>query len=306
MYNGILPIYKEKGMTSHDVVFKARKILQMKKIGHAGTLDPEVEGVLLLLLGGATKVSDYAMDLGKTYLAEVCLGVKTTTEDLTGDIIETKKVNQIDELELKNIVQSFKGELEQTPPIYSAVKVRGKKLYEYARKGQFDVEIPTRKVKIYNIEFIEDSIRYENNRVYFKIEVSCSKGTYIRTLATQIGEILNIPSTMSSLKRLESGKITTNDCLTLDELAKIVENNELEKHLLAKELILENYQFVELPEFRAKQVMNGLRFRKNQFPDYDFSKGIVFTYQKEAIAIYYLKNKDDELLYVKTTFPKII
>jgi len=281
MFEGILPIYKQRGITSHDVVFKARKILKMKKIGHAGTLDPEVDGVLLLLLGGATKVSDYAMDLGKSYRAEVCLGIKTTTEDLTGEVLEECNVSDIDINKIKDVLQTLIGEIEQTPPIYSAVKVKGKKLYEYARAGKFDVEIPSRKVNIY-------------------------EGTYVRTIATDIGKKLNLPSTMSKLTRTRSGKIELDNCLTLSEVEQLLEKNKLEEKLLKKEYALEEYQFVEIPKFRAQQVMNGLRFRKNQFPDYDFTDGIVFTYENEAIAIYYLKNSDDELLYVKTTFPKII
>lgn len=306
MFEGILPIYKQRGITSHDVVFKARKILKMKKIGHAGTLDPEVDGVLLLLLGGATKVSDYAMDLGKSYSAEVCLGIKTTTEDLTGEVLEECNVSDIDINKTKKILQTLIGEIEQTPPIYSAVKVKGKKLYEYARAGKFDVEIPSRKVNIYDVEFIESSDYYRDNKFYFSINISCGKGTYVRTIATDIGKKLNLPSTMSKLTRTRSGKIELDNCLTLSEVEQLLEKNKLEEKLLKKEYALEEYQFVEIPKFRAQQVMNGLRFRKNQFPDYDFTDGIVFTYENEAIAIYYLKNPDDELLYVKTTFPKII
>ena len=306
MFEGILPIYKQRGITSHDVVFKARKILKMKKIGHAGTLDPEVDGVLLLLLGGATKVSDYAMDLGKSYRAEVCLGIKTTTEDLTGEVLEECNVSDIDINKIKDILQTLIGEIKQTPPIYSAVKVKGKKLYEYARAGKFDVEIPSRKVNIYDVEFIEGSDYYKDNKFYFSINISCGKGTYVRTIATDIGKKLNLPSTMSKLTRTRSGKIELDNCLTLSEVEQLLEKNKLEEKLLKKEYALEEYQFVEIPKFRAQQVMNGLRFRKNQFPDYDFTDGIVFTYENEAIAIYYLKNPDDELLYVKTTFPKII
>ena len=306
MFEGILPIYKQRGITSHDVVFKARKILKMKKIGHAGTLDPEVDGVLLLLLGGATKVSDYAMDLGKSYRAEVCLGIKTTTEDLTGEVLEESNINDIDTDKIKDILQTLIGEIEQTPPIYSAVKVKGKKLYEYARAGKFDVKIPSRKVNIYDVEFIEGSDYYRDNKFYFSINISCGKGTYVRTIATDIGKKLNLPSTMSKLTRTRSGKIELDNCLTLSEVEQLLEKNKLEEKLLKKEYALEEYQFVEIPKFRAQQVMNGLRFRKNQFPDYDFTDGIVFTYENEAIAIYYLKKPDDELLYVKTTFPKII
>ena len=306
MFEGILPIYKQRGITSHDVVFKARKILKMKKIGHAGTLDPEVDGVLLLLLGGATKVSDYAMDLGKSYRAEVCLGIKTTTEDLTGEVLEESNIDDIDIDKIKDILQTLIGEIEQTPPIYSAVKVKGKKLYEYARAGKFDVKIPSRKVSIYDVEFIEGSDYYRDNKFYFSINISCGKGTYVRTIATDIGKKLNLPSTMSKLTRTRSGKIELDNCLTLSEVEQLLEKDKLEEKLLKKEYALEKYQFVEIPKFRAQQVMNGLRFRKNQFPDYDFTDGIVFTYENEAIAIYYLKNPDDELLYVKTTFPKII
>ena len=306
MFEGILPIYKQRGITSHDVVFKVRKILKMKKIGHAGTLDPEVDGVLLLLLGGATKVSDYAMDLGKSYRAEVCLGIKTTTEDLTGEVLEECNVSDIDINKIKDVLQTLIGEIEQTPPIYSAVKVKGKKLYEYARAGKFDVKIPSRKVNIYDVEFIEGSDYYRDNKFYFSINISCGKGTYVRTIATDIGKKLNLPSTMSKLTRTRSGKIELDNCLTLSEVEQLLEKNKLEEKLLKKEYALEEYQFVEIPKFRAQQVMNGLRFRKNQFPDYDFTDGIVFTYENEAIAIYYLKNPDDELLYVKTTFPKII
>ena len=306
MFEGILPIYKERGITSHDVVFRARRILQMKKIGHSGTLDPEVDGVLLLLLGGATKVSDYAMDLGKSYRAEVCLGIKTTTEDLTGEVVEECKVADISVDKIKEILKSMIGEIEQKPPIYSAIKVNGRKLYEYARRGQFDVEIPTRKVNIYNISFIENSEYYKDDKFYFSIDIDCGKGTYVRTIATSIGEKLNLPSTMSKLTRTRSGEITLDNCLTLSEVEQHLKDVTLEEKLLRKEYALEEYKFVEIPKFRAKQVMNGLRFRKNQFPDYDFTDGIVFTYENEAIAIYHLKDKDDELLSVKTTFPKII
>lgn len=306
MFEGILPIYKERGITSHDVVFRARRILQMKKIGHSGTLDPEVDGVLLLLLGGATKVSDYAMDLGKSYRAEVCLGIKTTTEDLTGEVVEECKVANISVDKIKEILKSMIGEIEQKPPIYSAIKVNGRKLYEYARRGQFDVEIPTRKVNIYDITFIENSEYYKDDKFYFSIDINCGKGTYVRTIATSIGEKLNLPSTMSKLTRTRSGEITLDNCLTLSEVEQHLKDETLEEKLLRKEYALEEYKFVEIPKFRAKQVMNGLRFRRNQFPDYDFTDGIVFTYENEAIAIYHLKDKDDELLSVKTTFPKII
>ena len=248
MFEGILPIYKERGITSHDVVFRARRILQMKKIGHSGTLDPEVDGVLLLLLGGATKVSDYAMDLGKSYRAEVCLGIKTTTEDLTGEVVEECKVTDVSVDKIKEILKSMIGEIEQKPPIYSAIKVNGRKLYEYARRGQFDVEIPTRKVIIYNISFIENSEYYKDDKFYFSIDINCGKGTYVRTIATSIGEKLNLPSAMSKLTRTRSGEITLDNCLTLSEVEQHLKDETLEEKLLRKEYALEEYKFVEIPK----------------------------------------------------------
>lgn len=304
MLDGILPIYKERGMTSHDVVFKLRKVLKMKKIGHAGTLDPDVDGVLLVLLNNSTKVSDYAMNLGKKYRAEICIGIKTTTEDASGEVVEEANVPEISLAEIKTACNKLVGTIEQKPPIYSAIKVKGKKLYEYARAGQFDVEIPTRKVEIYSIDLLEDSLYFNNNKVYFTIDVHCGKGTYIRTLASQLGELFGYPSCMNKLTRTASGKISIDNTLSLEEVSNKLE--VLENYLLPKEFALEAYTFFELPKFRAQQVMNGLRFRKNQFPELNFNDGVVFTYKYKAIAVYYLKNPDDDLLHVKTTFPQNI
>lgn len=305
MLDGILPVYKEKGITSHDVVFKLRKILKMKKIGHSGTLDPEVDGLLLILLGNSTKVSDYAMELGKKYRAEICLGIKTTTEDLTGEIICEENIESISLEKIKEACESLIGEITQRPPIYSAVKVNGKKLYEYARANKFDVEIPSRKVEIYEIKLDEKSLIKKDGKIYFSLDISCGKGTYIRTLATQIGELLGVPSCMSKLRRTSTGEITLEDAIKISDLEKKIENNA-EIKILPKEFALKKYDFYELPKYRAKQVMNGLRFRKNQFPDLDFNKGVVFTYQKKALALYYLEKIEDELLKIKTTFPQKI
>lgn len=301
MINGILPIYKEKNMTSHDVVFKLRKILKIKKIGHAGTLDPDVEGILLILIGDSTKVSDYAMNLGKKYRAEICLGMSTTTEDLSGDIVSEKNVENVPIEEIKKVTKKLIGKIEQKPPIYSAVKVNGKKLYEYARLNKFDVEIPKRIVTINSIDIDEKSIHYSEKKCYFTVDISCGKGTYIRTIATQIGEMLNLPSCMSKLTRIATGDITITDTYTLDYIKQNLE--KINSILLPKEYALKNYKFYEVPKYRAQQIQNGLRFRKNQFEDTDFENPVVFTYKKKAIGIYYLKDKSDELLTVKNIFP---
>jgi len=265
--------------------------------------NPELKGKPLAIAGEVK--TRHGIIVTSNYEARK-LGIKTTTEDLTGEVVEECNVSDISVDKIKEILKSMIGEIEQKPPIYSAIKVNGRKLYEYARRGQFDVEIPTRKVNIYDITFIENSEYYKDDKFYFSIDINCGKGTYVRTIATSIGKELNLPSTMSKLTRTRSGEITLDNCLTLSEIEQHLKDETLEGKLLRKEYALEEYKFVEIPKFRAKQVMNGLRFRKNQFPDHDFTDGIVFTYENEAIAIYYLKDEEDELLSVKTTFPKII
>ena len=184
MYNGILPVYKERGLTSHDVVFKLRKILKTKKVGHTGTLDPEVAGVLPICIGNATKVSDYIMEMGKSYKATVFLGVSTSTEDQTGETIEVKEIEHasIEDKAIDDVLNQFKGEITQIPPMYSSVKVRGKKLYEYARKN-IEVERPERVVYIKDI-IRTSNLTFDQQGCQFDIFVTCGKGTYIRTLAT--------------------------------------------------------------------------------------------------------------------------
>jgi len=208
-------VYKERGLTSHDVVFKLRKILKTKKIGHTGTLDPEVSGVLPICIGTATRVSDYVMDMGKSYEATITLGESTTTEDQTGEVIEKVNIaaNTITSIEVDRVLEEFKGVIEQIPPMYSSVKVNGKKLYEYARKGE-TIERPKRQVKIDEIERISD-LTFIEQTCHFDIKVTCGKGTYIRTLATDIGKALGYPAHMSLLTRINSGGFNINESLSL-------------------------------------------------------------------------------------------
>ncbi|OES43572.1 tRNA pseudouridine(55) synthase TruB [Domibacillus iocasae] len=217
--NGILPLWKEKGMTSHDCVFKTRKILKTKKVGHTGTLDPDVEGVLPLCIGNATRLAEYITDSGKTYEAEVTIGTSTETEDASGAVINSKPIEKpINETDLSHVFQSLTGKIEQTPPMYSAVKVNGRRLYEYARAGEI-VERPSRIVSIYSIEQISP-VEQDEKSVRFSIRISCGKGTYIRTLAVMIGEKLGYPAHMSRLVRTHSGGFSQEDCVTLAELAE--------------------------------------------------------------------------------------
>lgn len=224
--NGILPLWKEKGMTSHDCVFKARKILRTKKVGHTGTLDPDVEGVLPLCIGHATRLAEYITDSGKTYVAEVAIGTSTETEDASGAVLDQKKVEKpISETSLQDVLNSLIGDIEQTPPMYSAVKVNGRRLYEYARAGE-KVERPSRIVSIYQLEQISE-MEYKNGEARFSIRVVCGKGTYIRTLAVMIGEKLGYPAHMSKLVRTESGGFTQKDCVTLGEMADLLPESML-------------------------------------------------------------------------------
>lgn len=213
--NGILPLWKEKGMTSHDCVFKLRKILKTKKVGHTGTLDPEVDGVLPICIGNTTKVAEYITDQGKTYEAEVAIGYSTETEDATGEMVDRDpEEKRITREQLLSVLEGLTGEITQIPPMYSAVKVNGKKLYEYARAG-IPVERPVRKAQIHSIELLDNSDEWTGVDIHFRIRIECGKGTYIRTLAVQIGEALGYPAHMSKLTRTKSGEFEKNECLSL-------------------------------------------------------------------------------------------
>ena len=216
MVNGIICVYKEKGYTSHDVVAKIRKIFNQKKVGHTGTLDPEAVGVLPVCLGKATKVSSMLTDTDKVYETTLKLGITTDTQDSTGKIIEEKEVN-ISEVQIKEVINKYIGEYYQIPPMYSAIKVKGKKLYELAREG-IEVEREPRKVYIYNIEILNYSLDTIFLRVY------CSKGTYIRTLCYDIGKNLGCGAHMSKLERTKVGCFDINTCYRLDTIEQQVKD----------------------------------------------------------------------------------
>ncbi len=192
MVNGVLPLHKPVGMTSHDCVMKIRKLLKTKKVGHTGTLDPEVSGVLPICVGRATKIVEYVTDKSKTYDAEITLGFSTSTEDQTGETVSVKPVKEpLKEADIKAVLDELKGPQEQVPPMYSAVKVNGKKLYEYARAG-IEVERPKRNITIEDIA-LTSPVTYKEDTASFRFTVTCSKGTYVRTLAVTIGENSAIP-----------------------------------------------------------------------------------------------------------------
>ncbi|KIL73614.1 tRNA pseudouridine(55) synthase TruB [Pseudobacillus badius] len=255
--NGILPLWKEKGMTSHDCVFKVRKILKMKKVGHTGTLDPDVEGVLPICLGRATKLAEYIMNSGKVYEGEVTIGFSTTTEDASGDIVEQQPVSsRISRKDILSVLQSLTGEIMQTPPMFSAVKVNGKRLYEYARQG-IEVERPSRQVTIHQLDLLDEREWFEGEAIQFSFRASCSKGTYIRTLAVMIGERLGYPAHMSKLVRTSSGGFDKQQCITLDELKQLQEKSAVSSIVQPLETGVEHLPKWTINDTLAKKVMNG-------------------------------------------------
>ncbi|QTD42284.1 tRNA pseudouridine(55) synthase TruB [Sporosarcina sp. Te-1] len=282
--DGILPLWKEKGMTSHDCVFKLRKILGMKRIGHTGTLDPNVEGVLPICIGQATKVAEYITDAGKEYMASVTIGSSTETEDADGDkVLIDSSFKSISRSSIVQALQQLTGEIIQVPPMYSAVKVNGRKLYEYARKG-LEVERPQRKVNIYDIELLDEQEQFEGEEITFAIRVACGKGTYIRTLAVQIGELLGYPAHMSSLVRTMSGTYTESECLTLEETREQFHKGQLDVYIRPLEDALAEFPSVEMDAGLLDKISNGQVLQRHaMLQSHD---RIVFIHEGKALAVY--------------------
>ena len=282
--NGIIIIDKPKGFTSQDVVSKVKKILNIKKAGHIGTLDPLAEGVLPVLLGEYTKLSKYLMEHDKTYIASLKLGKRTDTGDAEGVFIEEKEVPKefFSEEKIREILERFKGKQIQTPPIYSAIKVEGKKLYEYARKGE-SVEIPKREIEIFDIDLLKIDIK--ENEITFK--VNCSKGTYIRSLCEDIAKKLNTVGYMSKLIRTVAGEFKIEEALTFD----ILENNKedrifLEKKIIKMENMFSNHPKIVLNKRKEELFLNGVMLT------FELKDGIynVYTSEHKYIGLGVVKN----------------
>lgn len=252
--DGILVINKSKGLTSNDIVKKVKKILNTK-VGHTGTLDPNATGVLPLLLGNATKISKYLINHDKEYEAVIKLGAKTTTADVEGKIIEEKEVNKekLKKESIEEVLKSFMGKQQQTPPIYSAIKVNGKKLYEYARQGK-EVEIKARNIEIYDLKLLK--IDSKNDEL--TINVKCSKGTYIRSLCEDIAVKLETLGYMKELNRIQVGEFNIKDSVTIEEFKANIENKDYSNIIGIEEI------FKEIPEITIKQreyekYLNGVK-----------------------------------------------
>ena len=256
--DGILIVNKPQNCTSHDVVYKVKKITN-QKVGHTGTLDPMATGVLPLLIGKGTLCSKYLIEHDKIYKATIQLGKRTTTSDQEGEIIEEQEVgdNALDFKYITEKLKEFLGKQIQTPPIYSAIKVNGKKLYEYARKGQ-NIEVPKREIEIYEIELL--NVDKQNKKIEYKVH--CSKGTYIRSLCEDIAKKLGTIGYMASLERLKVGKFMLEDSISIDNL----ENDNIEAHIIPIEEIFKNSDKIELNHRKLELFLNGVKLTQ-KLPD---------------------------------------
>lgn len=295
MTNGIINVYKEKGFTSFDVVAKLRGIFKQKKIGHTGTLDPDATGVLPVCLGKATRVCDLLTEKDKEYEAVLLLGKKTDTGDISGTVLEEKEVS-IEEDVVRHAILSFVGEIEQVPPMYSALKVNGQKLCDLARQG-ITIERKARKVKIYEIQILEMNLP----RVRFL--VSCSKGTYIRTLCEDIGGKLGLPSCMESLVRTRVADFTLDQAYSLSEIEKLVKENCAEEIVQKTDVVFKHDPAVMAKQKYEKILYNGNRMKPEFFYDYkeeyNDSNIRVYDEKKNFIGIYKLDRERMDLKPIK-------
>lgn len=284
--DGILPLWKERGMTSHDCVFKLRKILKTKKIGHTGTLDPDVDGVLPICIGNATKVVEYMMETGKSYIGEITLGFSTTTEDKSGDLVERRAVEKIPSIEeIDQAMAKMEGIITQIPPMFSAVKVNGKRLYEYARAGE-TVERPRRKATIKKFVRTSNPVFNEDEKTLsWRFEVDCGKGTYVRTLSVDLGESLGYPAHMSDLTRTSSGTFQAENCLTLSQVADKMTNQTIQDSLFPLEYGIKELDSVEIDEALWSKVKNGAVLPKDVFGA-QVTFPLVVMYEGLAWSIY--------------------
>ena len=281
--NGIVNIYKPPGITSHGAVNKVRKILGLKKVGHTGTLDPDAEGVLPICIGKGTKLAGILTDADKAYRAIIRLGITTDTQDLSGEVISRCEPGVTEEF-FRKIVSEFVGEIMQTPPMYSALKVNGKKLCDLARQG-IEIERTAREITIFSIEVSNF------NGVTATLEVSCSKGTYIRTLCHDIGQKLGCGAAMQSLIRTKSGKFDIKDSVSFEEF-----EISPQKYIVSPDKFFDN-----LPEYIATseetfKIKNGMRIKTKLINGQTYR---VYSDQKEFLA---LSRQENDLLILKTAF----
>lgn len=281
---GILNVYKPQGKTSHDVVSFVRRQLKMKRVGHTGTLDPMATGVLPILVGHATKLSDIIMADEKKYKARVMLGITTDTDDISGEIIKKTPVSVTREM-IEETTRQFIGTIEQIPPMYSAIKVDGKKLYQLARRG-IEIERKPRKVTIYSISISNF------NGAGFDMDVHCSKGTYIRALCRDIGIKLGTGATMTELERTMSGVFTKENSHTLEEIEALSKNEQIKTILIAPDSVLSDIPKILADDKMCVKIKNGIRLRPNQLGIAEFKENDLFRIYKKNELVCLLRVKD--------------
>lgn len=293
--DGMINLYKPSQMTSHDAVKIIRRKFLKTKVGHTGTLDPMAVGVLPICLGKATRIAEYLTDNDKSYHCEMTLGIETDTQDIWGTILKTyEKKIEIDEHEILDIFKTFVGEIEQIPPKYSAIKVQGKRLYQYARNGE-EVEIKPRKIKIYNL----NNIQINDNKITF--DVKCSKGTYIRTLCYDIGKKLGHGAVMSYLERTSSGIFTKDNAITLEQLETLSPN----EYIIPMDAPLNNMGAVNIVNEKGYQkVSNGCKLF---YQDYTWmiqnNQLTKIYYNKTFVAIGIFNDVDKSITMKKVFIP---
>jgi tRNA pseudouridine55 synthase len=253
-FEGILLLLKPSGMTAHDVVEFVRRRLKMKRVGHTGTLDPLAAGLMILCLGRATRLAEFLSELDKVYKFEMVLGVKTKTQDAEGEIVEVRPTDRVTAERLQEVLAKFVGEIEQVPPMLSAVHYQGKRLYELARKG-IEVERKPRKVQIHRLTLLE---WWDEPVKRALIEVHCSRGTYIRMLASDIGDALGCGAYQHFLVRTQIGPFKSEQALTLEEFADAVSRGEWKRHLLPTDQALPMFSTLVLTRLEARRVLNGM------------------------------------------------
>lgn len=290
MMDGIINVYKEKGYTSHDVVAKLRGILKTKKIGHTGTLDPDAEGVLPVCIGKATKLVDLITEKDKTYQAVGKLGITTDTQDITGKVIKTSEVD-ISPEELSKVIDSYIGEYLQLPPMYSAIKVDGKKLYELARQGK-EIERDRRRVIIRDIRLLH----YSAEEKEFGVIVDCGKGTYIRTLLYDIGDTLGCGATMKSLIRTRVGTFLLDEALKLSKIEELVKTDMLTPHIVTVDEMFSHYTKLIVTGETQKRIYNGNIFTPEQVPELNLEEltDMVRVYDSEEhfVGLYAFRSEE--------------
>ena len=301
MKSGIINVYKEAGYTSFDVVAKLRGILHIKKIGHTGTLDPDAVGVLPICVGKATKVCDMLTNTNKTYVATLLMGVSTDTYDASGAILDEKEVNVTPEM-VENTIKSFIGEQEQIPPMYSAIKVNGKKLYELAREGKV-IERKARRINIYNIEIIDINLP----RV--KMRIDCSKGTYIRSLCNDIGEKLGCHGCMENLVRERVGNFSIDNTIIIEEIQSLMNENRVEEVVLPIDSVFPSYPKIKVKAESQKACLNGSKLKFSDLVDGCYNENSQHKYYRlylengEFVGIY--QKKQNNLVIEKMFYENI-